>query len=386
MYGCVELTLRIISDLIEPNQFILNQINKEKIMKRIEETKVNKNVVRWLYFGVFMLMVQILLGGITRLTESGLSITEWKPITGALPPLNTAQWQLEFDKYKNTDQFRYIHADFTLSDFKSIFFWEWFHRTWARLMGIVFLIGFFYFLIKKQFRQNMIIPFIILFLLGMIQGAIGWIMVQSGLVPEKMFVGHVQLATHFMAALLLLCYTFWFALSVSIPPMEITINNSLRKLTLVIFGVLFFQLIYGAFMAGLHAATSAPTWPTINGQWFPDVMNRLSPGWKNILDNKITVQFIHRGLAYMLLIMVIFWWLKAKKIKGNILFNKTKFIPAGLILLQVILGILTVTLSPYGNNLVWFGVAHQLVAMLFLMSIILMLYLIRSNKLLKRNT
>ena len=386
MYGRVELTLRIISDLIEPNQFILNQINKEKIMKRIEETKVNKNVVRWLYFGVFMLMVQILLGGITRLTESGLSITEWKPITGALPPLNTAQWQLEFDKYKNTDQFRYIHADFTLSDFKSIFFWEWFHRTWARLMGIVFLIGFFYFLIKKQFRQNMIIPFIILFLLGMIQGAIGWIMVQSGLVPEKMFVGHVQLATHFMAALLLLCYTFWFALSVSIPPMEITINNSLRKLTLVIFGVLFFQLIYGAFMAGLHAATSAPTWPTINGQWFPDVMNRLSPGWKNILDNKITVQFIHRGLAYMLLIMVIFWWLKAKKIKGNILFNKTKFIPAGLILLQVILGILTVTLSPYGNNLVWFGVAHQLVAMLFLMSIILMLYLIRSNKLLKRNT
>ena len=382
----MELTLRIISDLIEPNQFILNQINKEKIMKRIEETKVNKNVVRWLYFGVFMLMVQILLGGITRLTESGLSITEWKPITGALPPLNTAQWQLEFDKYKNTDQFRYIHADFTLSDFKSIFFWEWFHRTWARLMGIVFLIGFFYFLIKKQFRQNMIIPFIILFLLGMIQGAIGWIMVQSGLVPEKMFVGHVQLATHFMAALLLLCYTFWFALSVSIPPMEITINNSLRKLTLVIFGVLFFQLIYGAFMAGLHAATSAPTWPTINGQWFPDVMNRLSPGWKNILDNKITVQFIHRGLAYMLLIMVIFWWLKAKKIKGNILFNKTKFIPAGLILLQVILGILTVTLSPYGNNLVWFGVAHQLVAMLFLMSIILMLYLIRSNKLLKRNT
>ena len=386
MYGRVELTLRIISDLIEPNQFILNQINKEKIMKRIEETKVNKNVVRWLYFGVFMLMVQILLGGITRLTESGLSITEWKPITGALPPLNTAQWQLEFDKYKNTDQFRYIHADFTLSDFKSIFFWEWFHRTWARLMGIVFLIGFFYFLIKKQFRQNMIIPFIILFLLGMIQGAIGWIMVQSGLVPEKMFVGHVQLATHFMAALLLLCYTFWFALSVSIPPMEITINNSLRKLTLVIFGVLFFQLIYGAFMAGLHAATSAPTWPTINGQWFPDVMNRLSPGWKNILDNKITVQFIHRGLAYMLLIMVIFWWLKAKKIKGNILFNKTKFIPAGLILLQVILGILTVTLSPYGNNLVWFGVAHQLIAMLFLMSIILMLYLIRSNKLLKRNT
>ena len=355
------------------------------MMKKVEECKVTKNVVRWLYFGVFMLMVQILLGGITRLTESGLSITEWKPITGALPPLNITEWQLEFDKYKNTDQFRYIHADFTLSDFKSIFFWEWFHRSWARLMGLVFLIGFFYFLIKKQLKQRMVIPFIILFLLGIIQGAIGWIMVQSGLVPEKMFVGHIQLATHFMAALLLLCYTFWFALSFSISAEKVIINKSLQKLTLIIFGVLFFQLIYGAFMAGLHAATSAPTWPTINGQWIPDMMNRLSPAWKNIVDNKITVQFIHRGLAYTLLIIVIFWWLKAKKIKGSGLFYKIKFIPVALILVQVILGILTVTLSPYGNNLVWFGVAHQLVAMLFLMSIVLMLYLIRSNKLLNRN-
>ena len=119
-----------------------------------------------------MLVIQIVLGGITRLTESGLSITEWNPITGALPPLNHAEWMAEFSKYKGTDQFRHIHADFSLSDFKSIFYWEWFHRNWARLMGIVFLVGFFYFLLKKQFKKDMIIPFIILFLLGMIQGAI----------------------------------------------------------------------------------------------------------------------------------------------------------------------------------------------------------------------
>ena len=283
-------------------------------MAEIELNRSNKNVAKWLYMGVIMLMIQILLGGITRLTESGLSITEWNPITGALPPLNNVQWQVEFDKYKGTDQFRYIHADFTLSDFKSIFFWEWLHRTWARLMGVVFLVGFFYFLIKKQLKPDMIIPFIILFLLGAIQGAIGWIMVISGLVPEKLFVGHIQLATHFMAALLLLCYTFWFALSLSIPSNMRTINLRLRKITWAIFIVLFFQLIYGAFMAGLHAAGAAPTWPTINGQWVPDVMNRLSPGWKNILDNKITVQFIHRGLAYTLLILVIFWISKARKI------------------------------------------------------------------------
>lgn len=346
----------------------------------ISENKINKNIVRWLYLGVFMLMIQILLGGITRLTESGLSITEWKPITGALPPMNMAEWQIEFDKYKNIDQFKYIHADFTLSDFKSIFFWEWMHRTWARLMGLVFLVGFFYFLIKKKFRQEMIIPFIILFTLGIIQGAIGWLMVMSGLVPEKMFVGHIELSVHFMAALLLLCYTLWFALSVSVPREKLLVNKGLKNLTGVIMAALFFQLIFGAFMAGLHAATAAPTWPTINGQWIPDVLNRLSPGWKNIFDNKITVQFIHRGLAYLLFVLVIAWWIKANKIKGNSFFNKIKIIPIILVSLQVALGIFTVVMSPYGNSLVWFGVAHQLVAMLFLMSIILMLYLVRKRK------
>ncbi|MDP4283089.1 MAG: COX15/CtaA family protein [Bacteroidota bacterium] len=349
-------------------------------MEEILLNKSNKNIAKWLYLGVFMLMIQILLGGITRLTESGLSITEWNPITGALPPLNAAQWQIEFDKYKGTDQFRYINANFSLSDFKSIFFWEWFHRTWARLMGIVFLVGFFYFLIKKQFKADMIIPLIILFLLGMIQGAIGWIMVESGLMPEKLFVGHIQLATHFMTALVLLCYTLWFAMRISITEKMKTINKPLKRITILIICLLFFQLIYGAFMAGLHAAVAAPTWPQINGQWVPDVMNGLSPSWKNLIDNKITVQFIHRGIAYTLLIIVLIWWAKARKFKGSSLFNKTKFIPVALIFLQVILGILTVTLSPYRNNLVWFGVAHQLVAILFLMSILFMLFIIISNK------
>ena len=348
-------------------------------MAEIVINQSNKNIAKWLYIGVFMLAIQILLGGITRLTESGLSITEWKPITGTLPPLNTTEWQLEFDKYKSTDQFKYIHADFSLSDFKFIFFWEWLHRTWARLMGLVFLSGFFYFLVKRQFKQDMIIPLIILFLLGIIQGAIGWIMVQSGLMPEKMFVGHIQLATHFMAALLLLCYTLWFALSVSVTSKMKTVNKPLRKITVVITCILFVQLIYGAFMAGLHAATAAPTWPTINGQWFPDVMNDLSPRWKNFLNNKITVQFIHRLLAYSLFIVVIFWWMKAKKIHGSALFKRTRLAPLLIVILQVILGIATVVLSPYGNNLVWFGVAHQLVAILFLMSIIFMLYIIRPS-------
>lgn len=342
------------------------------------KNSASKYVARWLFAGVIMLIVQIILGGITRLTESGLSITEWKPITGILPPLNTSQWMVEFDKYKHTDQFRYLNSNFTLSNFKFIFFWEWFHRTWARLMGLVFLIGFFYFLLRRQFSRDMIIPFVSLFLLGILQGAIGWIMVKSGLVPERMFVGHIQLAAHFMAALLLLCYTLWFALSLSVPLHQITLNKPLQKLTVVIFCILFFQLIYGAFMAGLHAATAAPTWPQINGQWIPGAINNLSPGWKNLIDNKITIQFIHRGFAYILLVTVIFWFIKARQTGATPLFIKSRFIPLGLIILQVLLGITTVLTSPYGNNLVWFGVAHQLVAILFLVTIVFMLYIVRS--------
>lgn len=346
-------------------------------MAEIILKKTNRNIAIWLYIGVGMLVIQIVLGGITRLTESGLSITEWNPITGALPPLNHADWVTEFSKYKSTDQFRHIHADFSLSDFKKIFFWEWLHRNWARLMGLVFLVGFFYFLIKKQFKKDMIIPFVILFLLGMIQGAIGWIMVASGLVPDRLFVDHVKLATHFMAALVLLCYTFWFALSISVPSAMKNYNRQLRNITWVILIILFFQLIYGAFMAGLHAATSAPTWPTINGQWLPDSINRMSPGWKNFLDNRIMVQFIHRGFAYTLLVLVVIWTVYARKFRGSALFSRTKFLPMALVLLQVLLGIGTVLTSPYGDNLVWFGVAHQFVAIMFLMSIVFMMYILR---------
>ncbi len=341
----------------------------------------NKNVARWLFVGVVMLVVQIVLGGITRLTESGLSITEWKPISGALPPLNYQQWMVEFSKYKITDQFRYLNRNFTLSDFKFIFFWEWLHRTWARLLGLVFLVGFFYFLITKQFRENMIIPFVILFLLGILQGAIGWLMVKSGLLPERLFVGHIQLATHFIAALVLLCYTLWFACKLSISVYNITVSRYLKKISFFILLILFFQLIYGAFMAGLHAATAAPTWPKLNGQWIPSRLNELSPSWKNFIDNKIAIQFIHRCFAYTLLATICIWYFFALKVDGSRLFKRARFIPLLLVTVQIILGILTVINSPDGNKLMWFGVAHQLVAILFLISMIFMIYIIRSKPL-----
>ncbi|MEJ7820985.1 MAG: COX15/CtaA family protein [Chitinophagaceae bacterium] len=337
----------------------------------------SKPIAIWLLIGVGMIMIQVLLGGITRLTESGLSITEWKPITGALPPLNSSDWQAEFDKYKNTDQFRYIHADFTLSDFKYIFFWEWLHRFWARLLGIVFLIGFGYFLIKRKFKKEMIIPMVILFLLGAMQGLVGWIMVKSGLSAEKIFVGHIELAAHLIAALVLLCYTFWFALSLLIPKEKIIVSSFLKNFSILIVCVLVIQLIYGAFMSGLKAATAAPTWPDINGMMLPEGINTLSPWWKNLVDNKITIHIIHRGLAYLLVVLVVVWTIKAKKFTNNHVFNKSKWMPLIFILIQVILGILTVVTSPFGNNLIWFGLAHQFIAMLFLIIMIWMLFLVR---------
>jgi heme a synthase len=320
-----------------------------------------------------------LLGGITRLTESGLSITEWKPITGTLPPLNEAAWQAEFDKYKITDQFKYVHQNFSLSDFKFIFFWEWFHRVWARLLGVVFLIGFIYFIAKKKFSKPMITPMIVLFILGGLQGAIGWIMVQSGLVPEKYFVGHVELSTHFIAALGLLVYTLWFALSLLIKPEQKIINPPLQKFMLAILIILVLQLFYGAFMAGLKAAVSAPTWPDINGSLIPSGMDELEPWGSNLVNNNITLHFIHRGLAYLLFILISIWYFKATAIKDNKLFSKWRMRILFVVLLQVVLGILTVLNATDNSKLVLFGVLHQFTAMLLLITVTVLLYILRKK-------
>ena len=346
-------------------------------MDNIMEQRNNKQVAIWLLIGVGMIIIQVLIGGITRLTESGLSITEWKPVTGALPPLNDAAWQAEFDRYKVTDQFKYVHQNFSLHDFKGIFFWEWFHRLWARLMGMVFLTGFIYFLATKKFNKKMILPMAILFLLGAVQGAIGWIMVKSGLVPEKYFVGHIELATHFIAALGLLSYTLWFALGLLQAAKYKVINAPLQKLLLGIVTILFFQLIYGAFMAGLKAAASAPTWPDINGQMIPAAMNELSPWAKNFVSNNITIHFIHRGLAYLLFILISYWWYASKFVEGNKLFYNLRKGVLFLVVLQVVLGVLTVLNATYPNRLVLLGVSHQFVAMLLLMCIVCLLFMLK---------
>jgi len=344
----------------------------------------SRPVAIWLLVGVVMIIIQILLGGITRITGSGLSITEWKPIMGALPPMNERDWNTAFIKYQQIAQYKYVNFHFTLSDFKFIYFWEWFHRLWARLIGVVFLIPFIFFIIQKRFKKEMIRPMVILFLLGALQGLVGWIMVQSGLEDsELLYVSHYKLAIHFVLALGLLCYTIWFAFDLLIPKEQITINRPLRKMANWLVVLLVIQLIYGAFMAGLKAASVAPTWPDINGNWLPanihSLGNREFGGISFLTDNPLVVHFIHRNLAYIISILIFIWWWRTNKIRGTRLFQKTKALPLAIVLLQVLLGVLTVLNALNTKAFVWLGVAHQFVAMLLLLSLVWVLYIVRSK-------
>jgi cytochrome c oxidase assembly protein subunit 15 len=345
----------------------------------------SRPVAIWLLVGVGMIMIQVLLGGITRLTGSGLSITEWKPIIGALPPMNDQDWQTAFEKYKQIAQFKYLNSHFTLHDFKFIFFWEWFHRLWARLIGVVFLIPFIIFLIQKRFKKEMIKPMIILFLLGALQGLIGWIMVKSGLEDSAaIYVSHYKLAIHFLLALGLLCYALWFAMELLIPGEQLVINKPLRKFAGWLIILLVIQLIYGAFMAGLKAAAAAPTWPDMNGGWLPSRIHSFGdhefPGISFLTDNPLVVHFVHRNLAYIIAILVFVWCLKANKVQGTSIFKKTRWLPGWIVLTQVISGILTLLNATNKDNFLWLGIAHQFVAMVLLLSLVWIIYIVRSRK------
>ncbi len=347
----------------------------------------SKKVANWLLVGVIMTVIQIALGGITRLTGSGLSITEWDVVTGSLPPMSESAWQVLFEKYKTTPQFQLLNFDFTISNFKFIFFWEWFHRLWARSIGLVFAFGFIYFFVKKYFQPKMVKPLLVLFLLGALQGAIGWIMVASGLEGDAVYVKPTRLALHFIFALGLLCYTYWFALSLTVQPIRRNSGNddasnkinTIRNFAWVILLILFFQLIYGALMAGHKAANVASTWPTINGEWMPTGLVQGSNFFLNAINNTIWIHFVHRGLAYILLVLIIVWSLRLLKLQGNPFWVRARIAPAILVFIQVLLGIFTVLSSVHIIPGVWAGFEwlaqlHQLVGMLLLLSVINILY------------
>lgn len=345
----------------------------------------SKAVYNWIMIGVVMLLIQVVLGGITRLTGSGLSITEWNVVTGALPPLSEETWLNEFNKYQQTPQYHYLNSDFTLKDFKFIFFWEWFHRFWARLIGVVFVVGFVYLVAKKYLKKEMFSPLLILFLFGALQGAIGWIMVASGLTGDAVYVKPTRLALHFVFALGLIAYAYWFALELKVTRYQTIGNPSLRKWTWWLLIILFIQLIFGALMAGHKAAIAAPTWPTINSSMIPGGMLRESPAILNFFENKITIHFVHRGLAYLLLVLIIIYSRKLFRLKTDSHpFNKARKFPLVFVLIQVLLGIISVLTAPYivpsrWGSFEWMAQLHQVTGMLLVLSLVAMLYMIRKT-------
>ncbi len=345
-------------------------------MKMIQSP--SRPVAIWLVAGVLMIVFQIILGGITRLTDSGLSITEWKPLLGTLPPMNHQEWEKAFNQYKQIAQYKQLHSYFSLEDFKSIFFWEWLHRLWGRLIGIVFIIPFIIFLAKKKISKQMITPLIILFLLGGLQAVIGWVMVKSGLNDEDLYVSHIRLAIHFIAAMVLLVYAFWLCLKYLVKPKDQLPAPASKKIILLITTLVFFQLVYGAFMAGLKAATAAPTWPTINGENFPS--NFMSYAGKPysffsaLVNNPVAVHFMHRNLAYLICLLIVWWTIRVVKQKDNLIFSRVKWLPVFFVIVQVILGIFTLLTSPkkipgQWGMFEWTALLHQATAMLLLLSL-----------------
>lgn len=338
--------------------------------------KHQRVIALWLLVGVVMIIIQVLLGGITRLTGSGLSITDWDPIMGIIPPLSHEDWMAVFLKYQGTPQFQLVNSSFTLADFKEIFFWEWFHRFWARLLGFVFLIPFVFFIVKKWFTRPMVKPMFILFLLGALQGLVGWIMVASGLSGDNISVNYYKLAIHFISAMVLLCYTLWFALTLLFVERQRTYAPGLRRFTLFILIVLGIQLTYGGFMAGLHAALVAPNWPGVNGHFFPSYLLGDGRWWKELTGSRIIVQWIHRGLAYLLVIFVLMWWWNARKTERTKPLFGFAIVPLLLVLFQFVLGVLTV-LNSTTHIPVVLAVSHQFNGMLLLIALFVSLFLLK---------
>jgi cytochrome c oxidase assembly protein subunit 15 len=251
------------------------------------------------------------------------------------------------------------------------------------LIAVAFVVGFVYLVAKKYIKKEMVNPLLILFLLGALQGAIGWIMVASGLTGDAVYVRPTRLAMHFIFALGLICYAFWLGLRLTVPAKSRINHPELSRWAWVLIIVLFVQLIFGALMAGHKAATVAPTWPTINGSWVPDGLLKEEPLLLNFFENKVTIHFVHRGLAYALLILIIIYSVKVFRIQpAPEIFRQARRIPPILVTLQVILGIYSVLTSTRivpnrWGTFEWMAQLHQITGMLLLLSLVAMLFLTR---------
>lgn len=333
------------------------------------ENTLDRRVVKWLYLGIILISLMVLVGGITRLTQSGLSMVEWKPVVGMIPPLSENEWQNEFELYKQTPEFKLNNSHFSLREYKSIFFWEYVHRLIGRVIGLVFFLPGIFFWLKKKFNRRMKIKIILIFVGGLFQGFLGWYMVKSGLIKDP-HVSHFRLAAHLMAALFLIVFIYWTILDYKYKSQAIKSKIISNYILFSLFVLVIIQIFYGALVAGLKAGKVYNYFPKMGDEWLPlDFYNSFDKqGLKALLESQSAVQFVHRviGILIFFLSVALIW-----KVRTLPLGKKTVFlVVSSVIFIQVILGVLTLVFSVP----IFLGVLHQSIAIIILLVLINAIY------------
>ena len=366
-------------------QNLKTNVEKKGWFNYSSHDRISGIVKAWLMIGLFMVFMQVVIGGITRLTGSGLSITKWEIVTGTLPPMNVAAWEHEFELYKATPQYLKINQGMSMSEFKFIYFWEYLHRLWARTMGFVFLIPFIFFLFRGKLSRSVIKDLGLVVLFAALAASFGWIMVASGLI-NRPWVNAYKLSIHLSIGFLVFSYLFWTTLKVFQPNPKVINNLMLKRLIVGFIVILCMQIFLGGLMSGVKAGLFFPTFPDMNGEVIPAVV--LDTNEWNV-DNLVNydkngfapaiIQVAHRGTAYLLIIIGLWYFLQSRKIQKVGSFSIGNMLLVSMLGIQVLLGILTI-INCKGSIPVGLGSAHQ-VGALFLISIALFCYYqIRGNR------
>ena len=306
--------------------------------------RTDRAVGLWLFSIAATIGVMVVVGGLTRLTGSGLSITEWQPVTGAIPPLGQTEWQAEFAKYQGTPQYELLNRGMGLAAFKTLYLWEWTHRLLGRILGFIFLVPFLAFLWRRRIDGRIASRLGIIFLLGSAQGVLGWWMVQSGLTDGRVVVSQYRLAAHLGLATILFGYVFWTALEIAgAARIARPVSVGAKVSSFCFAALVFVQMLLGAFMAGIHAGLAFNTWPSYAGHWVPLGLFNLSPWWRNHFENHAMVHFQHRTVGYIAAAVaaVLFWRLRDAGRSARI----ASVHVAALLTLQITLGVVTVITS-----------------------------------------
>jgi heme a synthase len=331
-------------------------------------------VAIWLLVCCAMIFAMVVIGGITRLTWSGLSITEWQPVTGIVPPLSAADWQTEFAKYQQTSQYKLLNSGMSLGDFQTIFLWEYVHRLWGRLIGFVYLLPFLYFLVRRQIPRRLAWPLAGIFALGFAQGALGWWMVKSGL-ADRIEVSQYRLTAHLALALVIYAATLWTALGLLLSANASTPPRWLRRSAELVLGLVSLTIIAGGFVAGLNAGLTYNTFPLMDGRFVPAGYAQLEPFVRNWFENVPAVQFDHRLLAETTVASVVALWLAGRHATLPRPARLALHALLAIALLQISLGISTLLLVVP----IPLAAAHQAGAVLLLTAAIVLRHRLRSS-------